>query len=267
MAQRLAAISWNNSQFISCKPESVNEILLKLNDYFGLKFDKDYFSFGNLKIGTIAFCADHGGGPALNGTDSEKKKRDLYLKLISQINLYETFTKIKTLLNDYDIYPLVLFNDSLIFDSDIEIDIDSEKNVRYFSFEDLKKELSEEEIISFVSNGLLTKLFYIRRFSHRIINKCCATSYPRKSSYTFEEVKEIINSCENDFYRLIMKFNVDSSNYESELRIKELLPNEIKLSPRIIIVERGNKFCLEYCVKSPKSNASLIRRVVNFDVK
>lgn len=260
VTQRFAAMQWNNSEFIDAVPYKVDSLINKLKDYFGLEYGEEYFSFGNLKIGKVVLISGLSGGPALNGTESEKKKRELYLELQEQIELYEVVLKLREKLLDYNLYPLVIYNDSLVLDDNIEIDIDVDNKYRFFDFGCLKNILSDKEIISFVSSGLMTKLFFNYFYSHRITTDSVPTKYPRKNSMLIE-VDETIDSCNDEFENLVMNFYNTGTNYEYELVIEEMQPKVIKWASKLIVVEKTDEFSFEYNVKGSKSDASFTKKI------
>ena len=258
---QLAAMNWNQLEFMDAEPFDLDYVLISLKTYFGLDYKEDYFLFGNLKISTKPYLAGFNVGPALEGTNDEKRKRELYCELFQTIKTYEIILEIKDVLSGYRIIPVVVENNSRVKDENIEIDITISKNGNFLDFDKFLELLGEDKVIKIVESGYFTKLFYNYEFSKQITNEENPTIYPR-TDFIGREVEEDIESSKEEFENIVLPLYSTYAGSEGVINLERLSPNEKKWAGKVLIVEGDSIKKISYMVKSNKADNS-----INLDVE
>lgn len=255
---RLVAYNWNKSEYVDAEPFDLDRVIDRLGKIVNLNYERSYFSFGNLKISTTPVLSIPGlnNGPSLEGTEDEKNKRYLYIDLVKKIDDYELMEEFVEIMDEYDIFPLIIFNNSLIKDENIEIDLSVDEQTKIIKLKDIVDKFNEKKLINLVGDGLLTKLLFNFVYSDEITNEDVPTKYPRVDMFNREK-EEDLESSTDEYEKLVLNFDIGVEKLEGRIYLDQLRAHERKWASKLIIVNKNSNLIVDYKIKSDFSDGDI----------
>lgn len=246
----------NSSLFakgVTIKPFNVEFVLQNLKAYLNIDVTEEYFSFGNLTESLIPTSLT---SRSLSGTNDEKNKYYTYNQMYFLLKVYIALLKIINKYENYKVIPLVVYNDSQISDSNVDIALSIDKNSQILSLNEILTNNDINDLKLLLEYDVFNKIFYLYEVRSEIKNEYEPYIYDKEDMFgnTIEPNKsDIIEALDN----VLISFNDNGDNLEFEFTLSELKANTKKWIPKLILVSNDDNLSIKYKVRSIKSNGNI----------
>ena len=180
----------------------------------------------------------------------------MYIDLVKKIDDYELMEEFVEIMDEYDIFPLIIFNNSLIKDENIEIDLSVDEQTKIIKLKDIVDKFNEKKLINLVGDGLLTKLLFNFVYSDEITNEDVPTKYPRVDMFNREK-EEDLESSTDEYEKLVLNFDIGVEKLEGRIYLDQLRAHERKWASKLIIVNKNSNLIVDYKIKSDFSDGDI----------